>query len=1202
MLQAQPVTHVHSHVKSPYPNVAVGHGVVHDSDYSMTNDAKTGKVVVRATQLATPPKGLSFLGRGYDIYKGNPRDFKAIGGDVGFKSRIFKLDFSAEETDDDQAVLKPKGTQIFPRKTCSTSFTSQLIDSTESLQKELDRDSSYDMSVSASFEYDGALVQGGGSFEGRWSGSKSFRSMAKSFEKRSSVYVVSEATCSVYEAHIQSHLKPGLDENFLAGIKDLPATYHGLKYHRFLQEFGTHVLVGGLWGSKYGKVYKMKTKELEKFKSEGSSVSRAASYAASAWGSGFGASGSASFSRSDESTNAERKEEASSFSSSVSSTKTYSFGARPPGEGGITAWAASSELEALPIQYTLQTVDHIVAIADPSKAKNIQKAFSDYGRYSKLIIPKTSDQMGDCYVARTYRTHATTVAKSLVARCDKGYTVMGGGFFDLTNSKQPNHLNFHNKLNWLFPAKNQFVCGSGNVDVDHPLKTSTLGECSALCCKLPSTSRVFTVRNRKEDNLPDRDKLRSSVYHAHCPEGTTVVGGGFMELSPEPHVWNEVLLNDAWSHGGRSGWRIRAAWGPHLFPKPEMAVYARCLESTAKVKPKCVIRRHVGKLNGLHGCPPFEMLTSIGYHVHGRHLPLAHPFHGTFFIQSSYMYERRTIGPRLALVNIGMRGHEFHGEKTAVCCDFGIENFENVVDKRLDDDCVTHPLISADEWTFCPAGREMRSIIKGPGKSVLAVNAAECCKSKTPDTPNHQCIEISSLGLHTAGNWVDAPPGYFFHGFFRLKNCHDLACIHRMKVCRKNGGPDEWGQCYTKAAHFSNKGAEVGCKAGYRIVGFYKSQKGHQMDSLGAIRCCEMNVGKKSSGQTQAEHAAISGKKIAEVDQVQRGIRLENKRDNKLHWRVVPELRPKDHKRWGAVLHVKAQGETFFGMMDVAGKNGFWVQVDSNHHHHDHAGLFYRHNGHDHRYFFDHYHALGAGVRWNNPHHPQAFWIRYDHGQFSFGKGAEIGLNQIYTYQHHDGVALRSVLDRVWLGTYNSFSSSDIALKNFAGAKHCQRKSGLIRVGAQKRHSRFEDLFVHHPGRPVKTMVVHEISKGTSFHIGWSDHAMREGYIMSLGEHDNNQAVFFHRHHAKDYSYEHVPGRWLSHSTHSQWINWHNGHMNFGNGKDPAKHHIKTSRIMKWPHNNPAWPDPIRHVMMFPWGYWGGGDRWLDITVCFWDG
>lgn len=91
-----------------------------------------------------PPKGLQFLGVGYNLLYGNPEggDLSNGGVDPGllFTRKVFKLSYDTHKVSVGQQYLIPDQVSFAPRSSCVTTTQKEVFSGSKSYQKKLSVD------------------------------------------------------------------------------------------------------------------------------------------------------------------------------------------------------------------------------------------------------------------------------------------------------------------------------------------------------------------------------------------------------------------------------------------------------------------------------------------------------------------------------------------------------------------------------------------------------------------------------------------------------------------------------------------------------------------------------------------------------------------------------------------------------------------------------------------------------------------------------------------------------------------------------------------------------------------------------------------------------------------------------------------------------------------------------------------------------
>lgn len=825
-----------------------------------------GNVHLRAWGVTFPTKGIDFLGRGYNIFLGNPKSDR-VGGDMGFQYKVFQTDSSEEKTSSDWQFVVPKNVEVYSRTTCSLTFSSSQVSSSSSLQSTMDKDSSTTTSVGveASFEGFGASVEA--SFNGRWSGSSSFNSMSQSLEKRDRTFIFSEAKCSVYEAHIQKSNLPAFSDEFQAAVKKLPTEYNARVYHRFLRDYGTHVLMGGLFGSKYGRVYELTKKSQESLQSQGYSVSESSSIAASLDGgySGWGAdvSAKASYGHDESSSESSSNKQASAFSSATSSERMYSVGALPPADGDAKTWAANTANdEAMPIKYQFMLMSDVMAMLDEKKASHILQAYKDYATYDSRVsqISQETTELGECYVAKTYRNRRYNFpTKSIIAECSEGYELVGGSIYSAANhhSTKGTHshrLDWRHSLNWAFPTSSQqFVVGSGNPAVDKKTNSSSLGMVGALCCKTSPELKFMTVRKLDTtENAETIGDTRSASIKVKCPPRHRVVSGGVLQMDIEKDRYVEVLTNAA---EGDDAWTCRLAWTTSKFNvAPKFACYARCAAFGDKpLHCKAETKTLDGNQGAMLTCGHDYMATGLGWKVLNRKLPIKNA--RIYHVLSNFHRATKMTGPRAGTFMMGSSRAGMKYEAQLTCCQMNNNDIESSLLSQPEETCHVQEMAENHRDLGCNEGFYLRGFQSSNTNDFRKVNAVCCHEGKQPIRTS--CTS-KFWDMRESFTMQHLPDGYFMQTVRQVKECFDKNV--EVDACSPMGS-EEITSCYKEnvlGLLSKQDGHFVGCRAGYRLSGMMFSNGLYPSD-VHTIKCCEETQGTESSAQELLEDQLADG-------------------------------------------------------------------------------------------------------------------------------------------------------------------------------------------------------------------------------------------------------------------------------------------------------------------------------------------------------
>ena len=184
------------------------------------------------TSKAQPVPNIGFLGRGYDIIRGNPRPTdESI--DSGFVNSIFEVNQFPSYTSADFRYLIPENTELDECQVCMSDMTTNFISGENSYRKSLLSQVLDESSPNVSLLYFA-------SFETSFSKTK--------LEQNEEILVDTLTSCPMFCARLQLYNQPRFTENFKNSIKWLVNDTEIII--QFLKTFGTHVVtkvnLGGL--------------------------------------------------------------------------------------------------------------------------------------------------------------------------------------------------------------------------------------------------------------------------------------------------------------------------------------------------------------------------------------------------------------------------------------------------------------------------------------------------------------------------------------------------------------------------------------------------------------------------------------------------------------------------------------------------------------------------------------------------------------------------------------------------------------------------------------------------------------------------------------------------------------------------------------------------------------------------------------------
>lgn len=279
------------------------------------------------TNLKQTFPNIDYSFMGYDILTGYPI---STGTDPGFTYPIFAADYSRKYHSGDCRYSVPKGFVVIPDVACDVSFTSSVIKTMRSYEREL--------SVSAH-------VSGGG-WGVQFSASAGYKQAKSEISKGEYSYIISTAKCNYYTSRLQDGDSPMFDASFLQWVRKLEKSDSDADFLDFFLKYGTHFPIKVTFGARFMHQHRMQTSELETMESSGVNVGVAASYSGLfSIGGGFNLDSS-------------QRQQASTFSSKVE-TKVLTVGSAPPSNADAMTWASSVQQNPVPSAYELEAIEHL---------------------------------------------------------------------------------------------------------------------------------------------------------------------------------------------------------------------------------------------------------------------------------------------------------------------------------------------------------------------------------------------------------------------------------------------------------------------------------------------------------------------------------------------------------------------------------------------------------------------------------------------------------------------------------------------------------------------------------------------------------------------------------------------------------------------------------------------------------------------------
>jgi hypothetical protein len=372
-----------------------------------------------------------WIGIGYNVFSGNPlvapKGSRII--DPGFTAAIFSQSYSKHNTTPDQRYLFPDGFEVQAAKICKTDFSSQVLDSSDSLRS----------SASSSLDVGGSDFL----FFAFFTANSDFNDMSSSVQS-DKTYISSEASCSVYRVQLNKYDLPNLSDNFKKGFKSLAGkTYSNNKidYHKFIDTFGTHYLNDITMGSRYTHISEVSKSYVSQASSSGSSITTAASVFAIEGAVGAGGS----------STNSQSS--SSDFGKAVSNTFKTSIGAPMPTSKNIDDWTQGSSFVPMPISYKLKPMMDLLQNNKFMQAQ-LMSEHNDFGIDSILQI---TGELNKAFTS--YCSHLKNLKK--LKSCEKDIQPVVKKIYEVSNKQT--QLNDDGSGSIYYLDRHQLDCGLGSA-------------------------------------------------------------------------------------------------------------------------------------------------------------------------------------------------------------------------------------------------------------------------------------------------------------------------------------------------------------------------------------------------------------------------------------------------------------------------------------------------------------------------------------------------------------------------------------------------------------------------------------------------------------------------------------------------------------------------------------------------------------------
>jgi hypothetical protein len=307
-----------------------------------------------------------YLGAGYDIYFGNPKNSdSSVGVDPGYRQPIFNVSWVYEDQ-------SPYGVSVGECSTqCSTLFMYSEGSGPNSFQSSSGKHFAVDLSQWPAYT----------------TASADFAAVSQQTSVDHDVYIESTAQCCVHTAQIDFSVFPIFDLEFKFMVASMPIVYNETTadwFAMFLAKYGTHVLLNADFGAKFGRRSQFTATAYSLLSTSNLDLEEMATWSST----GFTAAAASM------SSNALQK--AAVFASFSKNQAQYISGAAFPADSSAASWS-QSVADAVPVDNL--NVQLISSFLTPyyfsmetdilAKADALQAAVTDYCK-ALLVVNKLS--------------------------------------------------------------------------------------------------------------------------------------------------------------------------------------------------------------------------------------------------------------------------------------------------------------------------------------------------------------------------------------------------------------------------------------------------------------------------------------------------------------------------------------------------------------------------------------------------------------------------------------------------------------------------------------------------------------------------------------------------------------------------------------------------------------------------------------------
>ncbi|KAJ8302809.1 hypothetical protein KUTeg_019205 [Tegillarca granosa] len=316
--------------------------------------AYRGKSEAKTPFIATNSRySLGYIGRGYDLYFGNPLSEDGV-VDQGFRLPVIDLPFSFRFTSDGEYRI-PDNVDVISEPSASFSSSYYQVKSESDYQSMLKVDASVNAHAS------------GFGLSGSFSASFAYQNSKRNIEKRDTTSLNIIGRAVVYKARLSSTARMSkVSDYFESAVKALPTDRceednMQRLYLQVIEDFGTHYTTQVVMGAKAINEIRFRTSDLDRLSAEGINAKVAAEIAYS----GLAVSAGGGFSAGIENKEKQRKR----VLNTNKEQREYYIGGSPPsgtispGQGSteiLREWARSASENPVPIQYKLSSIESLL--------------------------------------------------------------------------------------------------------------------------------------------------------------------------------------------------------------------------------------------------------------------------------------------------------------------------------------------------------------------------------------------------------------------------------------------------------------------------------------------------------------------------------------------------------------------------------------------------------------------------------------------------------------------------------------------------------------------------------------------------------------------------------------------------------------------------------------------------------------------------